>query len=49
MILSYGEVIFEIINFKDKDLVTPKEGKRKNGICGELNQKMPGLKVIIFV
>ena len=32
MILSYGEVIFEITNFKDEDLVTPKEGEREIGI-----------------
>ena len=42
MILSYGEVIFEITNFKDEDLVTPKEGEREIGICGKLNQKVPG-------
>ena len=41
-LLSYGEVIFEITNFKYKNLVTPKEGEREKGICGELNQKMPG-------
>ena len=48
MILSYGEVIFEITNFKDEDLVTPKEGEREIGICGKLNQKVPGWKVIII-
>ena len=28
--------------------MTPKEGEREKGICGELNQKMPGWKDIII-